>query len=516
VNRLFFKNTIVVGAFTFLSRISGFVRDLFVAKYLGAGWLSDCFFVAFKIPNMFRAVFAEGAFNAAFVPIFSGLAHTEGKERAREFAKSSFAFLFYILLVFTLLAEVSMPWVVGAFAPGFEAEAEKFGLAVRLAHITFPFLFFVSISSFFGAILNSIGLFKPYALMPIVHNLIMVFALTFCTILAPSTAYVLAWSLSAAGAVQIAYLGWIAYRHGFGVVSFRPRISPPVAQFFRKLLPGLISAGIYHLNIMIGSIFASATNGAVSWIYYADRLNQLPAGVIGVAVATVLLPDISRTVKLRRLNRTKKIFDDSLRFTSMLVIPCAAGLIALSYPLIQMFFERGAFSASDTHETARVLDMLCLSLPALVYVKLFANVFYAGGDTRTPMATSVMTMVLNVCLALIFSRIWGYIGIVAAISVSNWFGFFALYFISYRRGMMKIYRRTVADIAKIMLISALMWWTVRLGSMGFVAGISSYSFALKAAMLAALIAGGAAFYTGMMFLAGLVDIGKLKAYIRKS
>ncbi|MDR2098584.1 MAG: murein biosynthesis integral membrane protein MurJ, partial [Rickettsiales bacterium] len=460
MNGLFLKNTAVVGALTFLSRISGFARDLFVAKYLGAGRLSDCFFVAFKIPNVFRAIFAEGAFNSAFVPIFSGIVHTEGKERAGEFARSIFALLCYMLLVFTLLAEVFMPWVVAVFAPGFEAEADKFALAVGLSRIMFPFLFFVSVSSFFGAILNSIGLFKPYALMPIVLNLVMVFSLMFCAILEPATAYVLSWSLWAAGAVQISYLGFIAYRRGFGVVSFGFEISPPVSRFFRRILPGLVSAGIYHINIMIGGIFASGTNGAVSWIYYADRLNQLPVGVIGVAVATVLLPSISKEMKLGRMNRMKKTFDDSIRLSSLLVIPCAAGLVALSYPLIRVFFERGAFSAADAFETARVLSVLCFSLPALVYVKLFANAFYARGDTKTPMIASLLALIVNVFLSVVLNRAFGYVGVVAAVSVSSWLGLAALYFESCRRGLVKVYRRTLSDIAKMALASVAMGWMV--------------------------------------------------------
>jgi putative peptidoglycan lipid II flippase len=409
-----------------------------------------------------------------------------------------------------------MPWVVAVFAPGFGADAGKFALAVSLARIMFPFLFFVSVSSFFGAILNSLGLFKPYALMPIVHNLALVFSLMFCAILAPSTAYVLSWALTASGVVQIAYLGYIARMQGFGVVSFRFKASPHVSQFFRKILPGLISAGIYHVNIMIGSIFATATNGAVSWLYYADRLNQLPLGVIGMAIATVLLPDISRHMKLGRFRRMGKLFNDSMLFASILVIPCAAGLIVVGYPLVQVFFERGAFHSADTYATARVLSILSLGLPALVYVKLFANVFYARGDTKTPMGVAAATLACNVVLTIALNRMYGYVGVVMAVTLANWLGFAALYWLGYEKGLVRMYARTLKSIAKIALVSVLMGALVWFGAQGIIANIAVYSFAERALLLLFLLVVAAASYAAFLFLFGIVSLPSLRRFVRKN
>ena len=434
---------------------------------------------------------------------------------ARGFARSIFALLFYVLLAFTLLAEVFMPWVVALFAPGFDADGGKFALAVDLSRIMFPFLFFVSLSSFFGAILNSIGLFKPYAFQPIVLNLIMIFSLFVSGGHSPGAAHALAWAVSLAGVVQIVYLGYIARRHGFGVVSFRLSFRPEVAGFFNKVVPGVLSAGIYHVNIMVGSIFATATNGAVSWIYYADRLNQLPLGVIGVAIATVLLPDVSRQVKLGRLRRMGKLFNDSMLFASLLVMPCAAGLMVVGYPLVQLFFERGAFRPADTWETARVLSVLCLGLPALVYVKLFANVFYAHGDTKTPMRAAAAAMACNLALTVALNRAFGYIGVVAAITISNWIGLAILYWLCHARNLVRMYARTLKSIAGITLVSVAMGALVWFGAQGIVAGIAVYSLPERAALLAFLILAGAASYAAFLLLFGIVPPSYLKRFSGK-
>ncbi|MDR1476668.1 MAG: murein biosynthesis integral membrane protein MurJ [Rickettsiales bacterium] len=515
MNKTFLKNTVAVGAITLLSRISGFVRDFFTAKYLGAGRLSDCFFVAFKIPNLFRAIFAEGAFNSVFVPLFSGILHSEGEGKAKEFSKSIFAILFYVLLVFTMLAEIFMPAMVAVFAPGFESGSDKFELAVALSRITFPFLFFVAMTSFFGSILNSLGLFRPYAMQPIILNLVMIAALFAFGRAAPTAAHALAWGVSAAGVLQLAILAWTARRRGFGVMSFRPSFSPEVAKFFSRIVPGILSAGIYHVNVMVGSIFATSTNGAVSWIYYADRLNQLPLGVIGAAVATVMLPDISRHVKQGRLNRTKKVFNDSMLFTSLLVIPCAVGLMVVGYPLIQIFFERGAFKPADTYATARVLSILCLGLPALVYVKLLANVFYARSDTRTPMRVAAATLACNLLFTVVLNRVYGYVGVVAAITLSNWVGFGALYWLCYKRGLMGMYLRTLRSIAKIALVSLAMGALVWFGAQGIIANISVYSLFERIMLLAFLIAVAAASYVAFLFLFGIVPVQSIKRFFRK-
>lgn len=512
-----FKNTIVVGFITLLSRVSGLFRDLFVAKYLGAGKFSDCFLIAFKIPNLFRSIFAEGAFNSAFVPIFSGVLYEDSKQKAKNFCKNLFAFLFYILLVFTLISEIFMPYMIDIFAPGFKEQSDKFTLATTLARITFPFLFSIAITSFFGSILNTLGYFKPYASTPIILNLCMIFALIAFSNFMPTAAHAVSWGVAIAGILQLIILWWIAKKYGFGVISFKPKFSPEIGLFFKKILPGILGAGIYHLNVMIGSIFASKTNGAVSWIYYADRLNQLPLGVIGVALATVLLPSLSKEVKKHNWNKTKALFNNSMKFASLLVIPSALGMIAISYPLIQIFFERGAFIASDTYATSEILQILCLSLPALVYTKLFADVFYARNDTKTPMLIAGISMIVNFVLTMHLNEIYGYIGIVISITISNWINCILLYIVSYLKNFMIMYKGILKDIFKISVISILMTVIVRFATLGLMAEISVYSFALKLLSIILLMIIGVIFYlTGIIFTGVLSRQDIKKIFKRKS
>ena len=515
ISKGLFKNTILVGIITLISRISGLFRDFFVAKYLGAGKFSDCFLVAFKIPNLFRSIFAEGAFNSAFVPIFSGVLYEKSEEKAKIFCKNLFAFLFYILLVFTLISEIFMPFIIDIFAPGFSDNPQKFELAVKLAYITFPFLFSIALTSFFGSILNTLGNFKPYALTPIILNLCMIFSLVFFANTFPTAAHTVAWGVAVSGVIQLILLWWIAKKYGFGVISFRLQFTPEIGLFFKKIMPGILGAGIYHLNVMIGSIFASQTNGAVSWIYYADRLNQLPLGVIGIALATVLLPSLSKEIKKHNMNRTKAIFNNSMKFASLLVIPSALGIIALSYPIIQIFFERGEFKVSDTLATSNILQILCLSLPALVYTKLFSNVFYARNDTKTPMFVAGISLIFNVFFTVYLNRFLGYTGVVIAITISNWINCILLYLISYKNKFMVMYLDVIKDILKITFVSILMAVIVRFGVWGLMADITVYSLPLRILALGLLIFIGGIFYITGLFVTRTITINEFKNMIKR-
>lgn len=512
--RSLFKNTFVVGMITLLSRVSGLFRDLFVAKYLGAGKFSDCFLVAFKIPNLFRSIFAEGAFNSAFVPIFSGILYEDRENKAKQFCKNLFAFLFYILLVFTLFAEIFMPYVIDIFAPGFSENSEKFALSITLARIVFPFLLSIALTSFFGSILNTLGNFKPYAFTPIILNITMIFSLVFMGNNMPTVAHAASWGVAIAGIIQLFLLWFIAYKYGFGLLSFKLKLTPEIGLFFKKIIPGILGAGIYHLNVLIGSIFASQTNGAVSWIYYADRLYQLPLGVIGIALATVLLPSLSKEVKRHNINKTRFLFNHSMKLASLLVIPASFGIMVLSYPIIQIFFEHGAFTANDTYATTMLLQILCFSLPALVYTKLFSNVFYARNDTKTPMILAGISLVFNFFFTVSLNRLYGYKGIVISITISNWINCFLLYFVSYLKKLMVMYKGILKDIFKIIIISIVMSFIVHFGAMGLMADISVYSFGLKLLALVLLILIGTIFYSIMIVISNVVRLSQIKQLLK--
>ena len=510
-----FKNTIIVGFITLISRISGLIRDFFIAKYLGAGKFSDCFLVAFKVPNLFRSIFAEGAFNSAFVPIFSGIIAEDPKQRAIQFCKNIFAILFYMLLIFTLIAEVYMPFMIDVFAPGFSDAPEKYQLSITLARITFPFLLSIALTSFFGSILNTFGRFEPYALTPIILNTCIIFALVLFSRTFPTSAHAASWGVCVSGIIQLVFLWYISKKYGFGVISFKISITPKIREFFRKIIPGILGAGIYHLNVMIGSIFASDTNGAVSWIYYADRLNQLPLGVIGIALATVLLPSLSKEVKKHNINKTFLIFNQSIKFASLLIIPSAFALFAISYPLIQLVFERGAFTNSDTFATSNILQILCLSLPALVFTKLFANTFYARNDTKTPMVLAFITMLFNLFFTFIFNSLYGYIGIVVSITITNWINTLLLYFTSYFYGYMRMYKRILSDLLKITITSIFMALIIYFGVMGLSAELSLYPLWLNLLGLFLILITGSLFYTVAILLSGVTTVQQIKSILKK-
>ena len=511
-----FKNTIIVGFITLISRVSGLIRDFFIAKYLGAGKLSDCFLVAFKVPNLFRSIFAEGAFNSAFVPIFSGIMAEDPLKKAIQFCKNIFAILFYILLVFSLIAEIFMPFMIDIFAPGFSDSPEKYQLSITLSRIAFPFLLSIALTSFFGSILNTIGHFEPYALTPIILNTSIIISLILFSQVFPTAAHAAAWGVCASGVIQLLFLWYIAKNYGFGVVSFKIGFTPEIRQFFRKIVPGILGAGIYHLNVMIGSIFASDTNGAVSWIYYADRLNQLPLGVIGVALATVLLPSLSKEVKKHNIRKTFLLFNQSIKFASLLIIPSSFALLAISYPLIHIFFERGAFTNTDTYATSHILQILSLSLPALVYTKLFANVFYARNDTKTPMILAFITMLFNVFFTFLFNRYYGYIGIVLSITITNWINTLLLYFISYIYGYMRMYKRILVNTLKIIVISLFMAIIIYFGVMGLHDDeLNLYALWLNILGLLIIIFTGGLFYTVAIILSGVTTVSEIKSILKK-
>jgi putative peptidoglycan lipid II flippase len=494
------KNSLWVGAITGISRAAGFVRDFMIAKFLGAGAVADAFFMAFKIPNLFRSIFAEGAFASVFVPLFSGAMQAEGERGAKRLSRDIFAFLFYMVLVMTLVCELAMPGIVWLVAPGFSADPAKMALTVSLARITFPFMAFVAVASFFGGILNSLGIFKPYAISPIILNLVLIAAAAMGA--GTGAAHWLAWGVAVAGVIQLVMLWWIAARYGFGTVSLSMNFSPKVGTFFRNLGPGLIGAGIYHINILIGTIFATQENGATSWIYYADRLNQLPIGIVGVAVATVMLPKLSRHAKLGEEREARSSFNRSLVFAGLVSIPAAFALAGFALPLFEVFFERGLFTHFDSIASARALVVLCAGMPALVFTKQIVNVFYARGDTKTPMLASLASMLANLVLTAILHARFAYIGIVASVTVTSWLLLAILCILAHTKGLMEIYPVTV----KALFLSALASMAVVGGAVLVYGIMPSATFAAKFASLAAVGLAATAVYSAAAYL--IVDLGK--------
>ena len=426
-----------VGGLTMVSRILGFARDILIAATLGSGAVADAFFVAFRFPNLFRRLFGEGAFNSAFVPLFAKRLEGEGPEAARSFAEEALAGLLFVLLLLTAFAEIAMPWLMYALAPGFSGTPEKFDLAVLLTQIAFPYLLCMSLVALLSGALNALGRFTMAAASPILLNVVLISALLLATALGlnntPLSGIVLAWGVAAAGLIQLAALWIAARRAGLQFTLRASRLSADMKRLVKLGVPGLISGGVTQLNLVVGTIIASLQASAVSYLYYADRLYQLPLGIVGVAIGVVLLPDLARNLRAGNYHSVMDNQNRSVEFALTLTLPAAAMLAVAAEPIIRVLFERGAFTVSDTLPTAAALAAFAIGLPAFVLIKVFQPAFFAREDTRTPMRYAVWNMVLNVVgsIALFFLfRALGlmpHVGIAIATTLSAWVNAYLLW-----------------------------------------------------------------------------------------
>ena len=484
-----------VGSFTMMSRVLGFVRDILMAAVLGSGAVADAFFVAFRIPNLFRRVFAEGAFNSAFVPLFARRLEGQGQEQARKFAEQVASFLVFVLIVLTALAEIFMPWIMFAMAWGFSDTPEKFDLAVAMTRITFPYLIFVSLLALFSGVLNAFGKFAAAAFAPVLLNVVFILVLA---VLASGgfgasefSGLVLASAVTVAGVLQLLVVMFASRQIGMVLRIRPPRLTPGVKRLLALGIPGVIAGGITQINIIIGTFIATLQDGAVSWLYYADRLYQLPLGVVGIAIGVVLLPDLSR--KFQEGNRVAAFESQnrSLEFSLILTLPAALALFIIPHEIISVLFERGAFSAEDTRATALALAAFALGLPAFVLIKVFSPGFFANEDTRTPMYFAGISMVVNVVLSFSLFFWIGHVGIAIATSVAGWVNALLLWKTLTNRNLFVLDSRTKAFFVPL-LASVSFMIIVLLGLEWFLDPYfqSGQTIWIRALALAAIIFGG--------------------------
>ncbi len=423
------KSIATVSGCTAISRVVGFVRDILMARFLGASMMADAFFVAWRFPNLFRSLFAEGTLNVAFVPLFTGYLNQKGKTKALEFAQSVFYFLLYTLLIFTIIIEIIMPNMMFLLAPGFDKIPGKLALATSLSRISFPFLLFVSLVSLLSGMLNSIGKFWAAAFSPVLLNLTMIFSLLCFTPFisnGSAPAYALAIGVTMAGVFELLFLLWHIQKSGllFKVISplqvFK-NLSQDVVILLKKMAPGVLGSGVYQINLFFDTLFVSFVGaGAISWLNYAHHVFQLPIGIIGVAIGTALLPVLSKYVKMGQIEQANAHLNRGLEISLMMSLPATVGLFLLSFPIIQSLFQYGVFTSQDTLHTARALSIFSMGLPAYMATKTFAPFFYARGDTTTPVKIAIIGVVLNTSLALLFMQFWGYAGIALATTCSVW------------------------------------------------------------------------------------------------
>lgn len=417
------KAMATVGGLTGISRIAGFVRDVLTASILGAGPIADAFFVALKLPNFFRRVTAEGAFSVAFVPVYSESLTKDGREAADRFASNAFMIMLLILAVVTLLALVAMPYIIMAIAPGFESSQARHLLAVDLSRITFPYLLLMSLTALLGGVMNALDRFAPFAFAPVLFNLCLIVALLFSGHF-ENAGYAMAYGIAASGVLQLLWLLGCAWRAGFRLRLSLPRFDGKAREVFKLMGPGVIGAGVMHINLFADLIMASfLATGSISYLYYADRLNQLPLGVVGIAVGTALLPMLSKAMAGDDHEKARALFRKALEICLMLALPAAIALAVIPQALITVLFERGAFDAADTQATVAVLMSYALGLPAYICIKVFSTAHWARKDTKTPVKISVIGTVANIALSLVLIQFMGVVGIALATGLTGWLQF---------------------------------------------------------------------------------------------
>lgn len=408
---------LTVGGWTLMSRILGFLRDVLIAGFLGPGMLMDAYVAAFRLPNMFRRFFAEGAFNAAFVPMFSK--RLESKDDPEGFASLALSGLSLVLLILTGLAMIFMPALVYVTAEGFYGD-NRFDKTVDFGRIVFPYILFISLAALFSGVLNASGRFAAAAAAPVLLNVMLVVAMTAAWAADAPVNRALVWTIPFAGMAQLALVWYAASRAGFHIRPVRPRWTPEMAQLVRIAIPAAVAGGVIQVNLLVGQLVASNYEKAVSWLYSADRLYQLPLGVVGIAVGIVLLPDLSRRLKADDAAGARTAFSRAGEVSLALTVPCAVALVVVPLPLVSVLFERGAFKSDDSAATALAVAVYGLGLPAFVLQKVLQPLYFAREDTRRPFRYALFAMVVNAAFAVGLAFVLGWIAAAIATTVAGW------------------------------------------------------------------------------------------------
>jgi putative peptidoglycan lipid II flippase len=514
------KSAMKVGGFTLVSRLLGFVRDQLIAFTIGTGPVAEAFFVAQRLPNLFRALFAEGAFNNAFVPQFARKAEGEGTEKAFAFGRETLSVLFTWMIIFCALAMIFMPWLMPLLAPGFTGTPDKMALATELTRITFPYLGMMSLTALFGGILNSMNRFGAPAAAPIFLNIVVILMTLLAWYLGlgntPDTGRFLAWAVTLSGVIQLGLLTVSAAYAGANVVPTIPRLTADVKKVLVLSVPGLISGGVTQVNLLIATMLATGFEGGVAFLYYADRLFQLPLGLIGVAIGVVLLPTLSRKLRAGDVQGARDSQNRALEFALFLTLPAAAALIIIGKPILHTVFEHGEFTRADTFNVAPVLAAFALGLPAFTLTKIFQPGFYAREDTKTPMYFAMAAVAVNIAASIILSRYMAYLGIALATSIASWVNAALLISTAVRRGHYKTDARFKSRLPR-MVASLFVMTAVLLG----LNWLLSTNYAENAGFMAALwgllvlCLVGAASYFAAGHMAGALRVSELLSSFRR-
>lgn len=445
------KHIFGVGAMTGISRIFGFIRDMLIARVLGAGRLSDIFLAAFKLPNLFRDLLGEGALSAIFIPMYTDL------KKDDKFAKNVFSWLMTILLGITIVFEIFMPLVVWILAPGFAEDPGKMELTVLIARIMFFYVIFVCGAAFLSAILNAFSKFLLAAFMPVLLNIMLIGALLLSAFFASGTIlYIMAGTVVLSGIIQFGVLLNRIRRHHFGLHLIKPKWTPGIKSLFKRLGISIIGNGFYQITIIIGTLVASFQNGAVSWLYYSDRIVQLPFAMIGLAVGTVLMSSISNALAEKNMRSVYIQQNSSMRKSMMLIMPCLVGLFVLAEPIIKYLFEYGAWTAHSTHAVAVAIMIQVFVLPAMMISQIYSKTLYASQDVRTPVKTSMISLGAASVLYLALFPFIGYLAIPVGVVISGYLKNYLLGRACKKKALIKTDKNTIKAIFCFTLLSVIM------------------------------------------------------------
>jgi putative peptidoglycan lipid II flippase len=470
------KPFLTISGFTFISKILGFIRDILIAAFVGAGVIADVFFVAFKLPNFFRRLFAEGAFSAAFIPIFSSILKTEGKHKALRFGSEVLSLLFFVLFILIIIFEFLMPLIVYFLAPGFAHDPVKLNLLIELSRITFPYLFFISLVSLYTGVLNSFNKFAVGSAAPILLNItFIVFIFCFEEIF-KTKGHMLSWAVFFAGLFQLVFLILAISKNDLEIFFIKPKYSKNIKKLFRLIVPGAIGAGVIQINLLIDVILASFLNtGSISYLYYAERINQLPIALIGVALGTILLPTLSK--QIIKNEKTKALYTQNraIEFSLILAIPASIAIFIIADPIIGSFFQRGEFSQTDKILSARALQAFAVGVPAYVLVKILTPIFFARQNTITPVKIAIFCVFINFLLNIILMHFYQHVGIAIATAIASWVNCILLFYILLKSNKV-VFDKLLKENVKKVLIANIIFSILIFYFKDFINIFSNYRF----------------------------------------
>ena len=500
------KSTGTFSFFTIISRLLGYMRDILIAVFLGAGPLADAFFVAFRIPNTFRRLFSEGTFNAAFVPSYSSI---NNKKKSENFANNIFSLLILGLLSLVFFIEIFMPIFVFLIAPGFEGDNSKMELAITLTRITFPFLLFVSLASFLSAILNSHNKFAAASAAPIILNIFLILVLIFGKMLDDQLVYYLSYAVTISGITQFIFLYFFVKKNYKPQFKFSFKIDGKIKLFFKKLLPSIFSSGVTQINILVGTIIASFQASAVSYLYYADRIYQINLAIAGIAIGTVILPQLSKHVQNKKKEKIHLIQNKALELSLFLSIPAAIALLIASEEIISSLFGYGSFDQESVKKSAQALFYFGLGLPAFSLIKIFSTFFFARHETKIPFYISLISVLLNIFISIIFFKEIGFLIIPMATTISSWFNAISLFIILKNKKLFNFNLIFINRFIRILIVSFVMGISFNY-LINFFSDKFIYEEALKSVYLISLVIFGFTFYILLAILIKAFKISDIR------